>query len=131
MGCTTAPEPRGARRRQAANSALARLRRVRGRLRGRHQLTGVSLDPPYCHTLRSNRLYREDSPALSSDVRAWALERGTDPLLRITLAGKGEEHDELLAAGWSKHVWRSDGETIWASPLCERVENGPLFAGCS
>jgi hypothetical protein len=93
-----------------------------------HGLTGVSLDPPYCHTLRSTRLYREDSPTLSADVRAWAVERGDDPLLRITLAGKGEEHDDLLEIGWTKHVWRADGETIWASPACGREQSfGPLF----
>jgi hypothetical protein len=64
-----------------------------------HGLTGVSLDPPYCHTLRSTRLYREDSPTLSADVRGWAVERGDDPLLRITLAGKDDEHDVLLEHG--------------------------------
>jgi hypothetical protein len=97
-----------------------------------HGLTGVSLDPPYCHSLRSSRLYRVDDPAISSEVRGWALEHGVNPLLRITLAGKGNEHDELLEHGWSKHVWRKDGETIWASPHCLALDgDGPLFAGCS
>lgn len=95
-----------------------------------HGLTGVSLDPPYDHAMRSKRLYREDSPTLSAEVRAWAIENGDDPLLRIVLCGKHHEHDELLEHGWSRHEWRSDGEVIWASPRCELVEFGPLFAGC-
>lgn len=84
-----------------------------------HGLTGVSLDPPYDHALRSSRLYREDDPALSQATRVWAIEHGDDLMLRITLCGKGEEHDETLAHGWSKHLWRKDGETIWASPHCQ------------
>lgn len=95
-----------------------------------HGLTGVSLDPPYDHALRSTRLYREDDPELSGASRVWASEHGSNPLLRITLAGKGTEHDELLEHGWSKHVWRErDGETIWASPHCQVNQWGPLFAG--
>lgn len=92
-----------------------------------HGPTGVSLDPPYNHALRSTRLYREDDPALSDAVRLWCTEHDTDPLLRITLAGKGEEHDELLGRGWSKHVWRPDGETIWASPNCQAEAQMGLF----
>lgn len=84
-----------------------------------HGVTAISLDPPYEHDGRSIRLYREDDASISSDVRAFAIEAGEDPLLRITLHGRGEEHDELLEHGWSKHVWRDrDKETIWASPRC-------------
>ncbi len=94
-----------------------------------HGLTGVSLDPTYDHSLRSRRIYRKDDPGISAAVRAWALERGPDPKLRITLAGKWEEHDELLEHDWTRHPWRDDGEVIWASPHCLRSEFGPLFAG--
>jgi hypothetical protein len=91
-----------------------------------HGLTGLSLDPPYEHEGRSTRLYREDAPEISADVRAMAIERGADPLLRITLAGRGEEHDETLEHGWTKHVWRErDGETIWASPHCVDLDALP------
>lgn len=93
-----------------------------------HGRTGVSLDPPYAHDRRSTRLYREDDPALSDNVRAWALEHGDHPQLVITLAGKGDEHDDLLAEGWTRHEWRSDGETIWASPGCLVDDWGPMFA---
>ena len=54
--------------------------------------------------------------------------------MRITLAGKGEEHDDTLEHDWTKHPWRKDGETIWASPHClalDEAGDGPLFAGCS
>lgn len=96
-----------------------------------HGITGVSLDPPYAHDRRSNRLYRVDDPDLSAAVRAWALENGDHPQLRITLAGKGDEHDELLAEGWTRHEWRPDGEVIWASPRCESSGWGPLFREAS
>jgi len=96
-----------------------------------HGLTGISFDPPYCHTLRSTRLYREDNPDLSNEVRSFCVERDRDPLLRITLAGKGEEHDALLERGWSKHLWRPDGETIWASPNCEAAAQREMFGGAA
>lgn len=93
-----------------------------------HGLTGVSLDPPYAHDRRSSRLYRVDSPDLSAAAREWARDHGADPLLRITLCGKDDEHDELLAEGWTRHPWRADGEVIWASPGCVvDADYGPLF----
>ena len=83
-----------------------------------HGLTAINLDPPYCHSLRHSRLYRIDDPEVSGECREWALEHGDNELLRITLCGKVDEHDETLGFGWSKHEWRKDGETIWASPHC-------------
>jgi len=83
-----------------------------------HGLTGVSLDPPYCHSVRSSGLYAEDSATVAGEVREWALEHGNDKDFRIVLAGKGDEHVDLEAEGWSRHEWRADGEVIWASPRC-------------
>lgn len=96
-----------------------------------HGLSGVSLDPTYDISLRSSRLYRKDDPDLSPAARKWAIEHGDDPLMRITLAGKWIEHDEVLAHGWTRHQWRDDGEVIWASPHCDALAatDGPLFAG--
>jgi DNA adenine methylase len=54
-------------------------------------LTGVFLDPPYGHDLRE-RCYSEDHD-ISADVRAWALEHGDDPKMRIALCGYEGEHD--------------------------------------
>lgn len=95
-----------------------------------HGITGVSLDPPYSHAVRSSRLYRDDDPALSDDVRKWAAAAGEDDRLRIVLAGKGDEHKGLEALGWTRVVWRADGETLWASPSCDIAAEsmGPLFA---
>lgn len=99
-----------------------------------HGVTGISLDPPYDPKLRAPRLYRHDSPNISVEVREAAQRLGPDPLLRITLCGKHDEHDALLEAGWSRHEWRSDGETIWASPHClalaapQQLEIGGLCA---
>jgi DNA adenine methylase len=91
-----------------------------------HGVTGVFLDPPYRHDGRSTRLYREDDPKLSELARAWCIVNGSDPLLRIVIAGKGDEHDELLEHGWTRHVWRErDGETLWASPHCCAPEPAP------
>ena len=84
---------------------------------------GVILDPPYDHAKRDNRLYREDDPALSAAARAWALEHGDNPDLRIALCGWEGEHD--MPASWAKVEWKSKGparssalERIWFSPHC-------------
>lgn len=92
-----------------------------------HGLTGVSFDPTYDlkATGRSARLYRKDDPSMSADARTWCIANGDDPLLRIVLCGKHDEHDETLEHGWTKHLWRSDGETIWSSPHCVSLDREP------
>lgn len=93
---------------------------------------GVLLDPPYAHDQRDKRLYREDDADLSGVVRAWALENGDNPALRIALCGWDGEHE--MPAGWSQHTWKSKGsgknrgkERIWLSPHCLPVNDGDLF----
>lgn len=95
----------------------------------KHGLTGVFLDPPYDHDGDRSMYAHGDT---SSRARAWALENGTDPLLRIVLAGYGVEHDELLAHGWRKLKWGArkgyqklkaghhsgHDESLWCSPNC-------------
>ena len=83
-----------------------------------HGTTGVSLDPPYAGNLRARGLYRKDSGTIAEQVRGWAMEHDRDPLLRIVLYGKHDEHDATLERGWSRLQWRDDGETLWASPSC-------------
>ncbi len=63
-------------------------------------LTGVFLDPPYDGT---EYVYGKNGVPLSVRVRDWC--RQADPALRIVLAGRGTEHDELLAFGWQKEIW--------------------------
>ncbi len=91
----------------------------------RHGMTpcGVMLDPPYQHSTREKRLYHHDDAGISDRVRAWALEHGDNPDLRIALCGQEGEHD--MPPTWTCHAWRStssarsrDLERIWLSPHC-------------
>ena len=70
--------------------------------------TAVFLDPPYAGT---EYVYGATAP-VSQRVRAWC--RNADPALRIVLAGRGAEHDELLADGWRKEAW--SGAPGYAGP---------------
>jgi DNA adenine methylase len=105
----------------------------------KHGLTGIVLDPPYsAEEGRDPHLYAVDDLAVAHAVRAWSLEHGNHPLLRIVLCGYGEVHDELLAQGWRKVHWTANGgfsnqrkkgtnlnkyqETLWFSPRCLRTE---------
>lgn len=83
---------------------------------------GVLLDPPYDHALRKKRLYREDLN-ISGATRAWAIENGDNPALRIALCGFDGEHD--MPRDWTCIAWASTSsaesrakERIWFSPHC-------------
>lgn len=104
-------------------------RRVLGRstlgIDTEHGMTpcGVLLDPPYAHELRDKRLYREDAPGLSDEVREWAIEHGDNPALRIALCGQVGEHQ--MPGTWTEVAWASTSsavsrtkERIWFSPFC-------------
>ena len=90
----------------------------------KHGLTGVFLDPPYDGT----EYVYGDSRNVSASVREWCVANGADPKLRIVLAGRGAEHDDLLEHGWSRVGWSSrrgyanhserTTETLWISPNC-------------
>ena len=94
----------------------------------------ILLDPPYAHDRREKRLYREDDASLSSLVRAWAIEHGANPSLRIALCGQEGEHE--MPSAWREVAWRSNSsaksrfeERIWLSPHCLEVgAQGELFA---
>jgi DNA adenine methylase len=105
----------------------------------RHGVAGVFLDPPY----DDGEVDYAAGGRVASDVREWALERGSDRNLRIALCGYSE-HDSLERAGWSRFRWKARGgyssqdgenanaerETIWFSPGClGGVADLPLFAG--
>lgn len=92
---------------------------------------GVFLDPPYDD---GNMEYAAGGAGVSSAVRAWALEHGDDPRLRIALCGYEGEHD---MPGWTVHAWKAHGgyanqsegenqnarrERIWFSPHCRGGE---------
>jgi hypothetical protein len=98
----------------------------------KHGVTGVFLDPPYADTAgRQGDLYREDSESIAHAVREWAIENGSNPLLRIALCGYEGEHE--MPDEWSVYEWSAgDGfggqakdrsgngerERIWFSPAC-------------
>ncbi len=102
---------------------------------------GVYLDPPYLDG-RMDYAAGGAGTSLSADVRAWALEHGTDKRLRIVLSGYAGEHDALEAKGWRVEAWKANGgygnaagnenakrERLWLSPACLGDEALPLFGG--
>jgi len=99
--------------------------------------TGIFFDPPYgSGAERHMGLYAKESGTVSVDVRNWCLARGTDPRIRICLAGYQDEgHEELESAGWTCEGWKAQGgygnrsakgknnakkERLWFSPACLR-----------
>lgn len=99
-------------------------------------LTGIVFDPPYSlEEDRDMRLYVHDDGAVAHAVRAWCLEHGDDPQLKIVMCGYGAIHDALVQAGWTKYQWvghagygntgdQTRGQTnrkreaVYASPHC-------------
>ena len=124
-------------------AALAkRLRRVRvahgdwsrvtgGSVTWRHGITAVFLDPPYSGAERTANVYATDSGTVAAKARAWAIEEGARPDMRVALCGYAGEHD---MPGWSEFAWKATGgysalgsgrgrdnaarERIWFSPAC-------------
>lgn len=99
--------------------------------------TAILLDPPYQQDLRAI-CYSHDTD-VSAAVRAWALEHGDNPKLRIALCGYEGEHE--MPGTWECVSWKAGGgygrsargkanrhkERIWFSPHCLKAEP-PLFA---
>ena len=86
----------------------------------------VFLDPPYA---TSGDLYAETTAGIGEQVRAWCETAPGD--LRIVLCGYEDEHDALLASGWTVTDGKSGGgagystradsgrrERLWLSPAC-------------
>lgn len=102
--------------------------------------TAVLLDPPYHGDVRDPEIYATDSSTISTAVRAWAIEHGDDPRLRIALCGYEDEH--TMPDTWECVPWKAAGgygnrtgnlnshkERIWFSPHCLRLDREPeLFA---
>jgi len=105
-------------------------------------LTGVFLDPPYGkEATRRTSLYRCDDQALADAARAWAVEHGDDPRMRIALCGYEGEH--AMPTNWTLYKWTAQGgygckgdgaartnrnrERIYFSPHCLSATAGPLF----
>lgn len=109
----------------------------------RHGLTAVFLDPPYTKGAMDYAVGGVGG-ALANHVREWCAENGNNKRLRIVLCGHAEEHDGLIAHGWTTRTWtarkgyaltdravaNSASETLWCSPNCEEKTIVPndLFA---
>ncbi len=105
-------------------------------------VAGVLLDPPYSKEADRAVCYAAEDLEVAHEVRAWCLEHGDHPNLRVALCGYEGEHDELEDHGWSVVEWKAGGgygrgensramrnrhrERIWFSPACQS-RNGPLF----
>lgn len=92
-------------------------------------LTAVILDPPYDD---GEMEYAAGGQGISSEVRAWAIANGDNPMLRIALCGYEGEHP--MPATWETVEWKATGgygnqrkegenvnakrERIWFSPAC-------------
>jgi hypothetical protein len=96
----------------------------------------VFLDPPYA---TSGDLYAESSEDVAETVRDWC--RTAPRELRIILCGYDNEHDPLLALGWSviegkagsgagysKNRFNGRRERLWLSPACIGSAQASLFA---
>lgn len=94
----------------------------------RHGKTAVFLDPPYDADITKGLYAQEGS--VSTEVRKWCLENGSNPDLRIILCGYANEHD---MPGWSIIDGKATNggygnsagnqnhkrETLWLSPHCK------------
>jgi len=71
---------------------------------------GIFFDPPYgTEATRDPGIYAKDSLTVAGEVRAWCLDRGDRSSYRIVLAGYYEEHESLLAHGWTVKTWKAQG----------------------
>jgi hypothetical protein len=105
----------------------------------KHGTTGVFLDPPYSSEEHGVK-YSANSD-VGANVARWAIENGSNPLLRIALCGYDGEHS--FPDSWECVAWKARGgygsqadgrgrdnaarERIWFSPHC--LKAGGLFAG--
>lgn len=96
--------------------------------------TAILLDPPYAGDAgRDKRLYEQEDLDVAYAVRDWAIEHGSDPLLRIAVCGY-ESPNYTFPDGWESYEWKANGgfgnqqgkrgkenasrERIWFSPHC-------------
>jgi hypothetical protein len=99
----------------------------------RHGLTAVFLDPPYAFGAMEYSAGGNNDAALSDAVRAWCIENGANPQLRIAFCG----YEPLaMPAGWRALRWSArkgyqnaenaanrHREIIWFSPTCLTVDH--------
>jgi DNA adenine methylase len=97
-------------------------------------ITGIFLDPPYNHSHRTKKIYKEDKD-IFPEVLDWAIQNGDNPKLRIVLCG----YESVLPDTWKSYSWKTAGgmsnqalgdsqgkdnskkEMIYFSPYCLEV----------
>jgi DNA adenine methylase len=95
-------------------------------------IAGVFLDPPY--VLEERAAVYACETGVAKDVLAWCADNGSNPALRIVLAGYDGEHNSLEPLGWRAVAWKATGgygnqgdgrgrenagrERLWISPHC-------------
>jgi len=100
----------------------------------KHGTTAVLLDPPYSDDEHS--VDYSAGGGVSNAVRAWAVENGSNSLLRIALCGYEGEHQ--MPADWECVPWKARGgygsqsngqgranakrERVWFSPACLKAD---------
>lgn len=98
-----------------------------------HSGVGILMDPPYSTSgdlyATTNQRHATSHLDIPAQVRQWCLTEGRGH--RIVLCGFEDEHDELLAHGWTREVGKSGSgsgyhtdpragrrERLWLSPEC-------------
>jgi hypothetical protein len=105
-------------------------------------LCGAYFDPPYAEGAQQYAAGGTGT-GLSAEVRAWAIEAGKRPDMRVVLAGLEGEHK--FPSDWRVIPWKARGgyggqrvgeenvnrkrERLWLSPACLGDEALPLFGG--
>jgi hypothetical protein len=101
---------------------------------GEASRVGVLLDPPYD---RGEMDYAAGGVGteVASAAREWAIERGSDPRMRIVLCGL--EGDHVMPEGWRTVLWgakngrrgvrEETSECLWLSPHCLGYRQPGLF----
>ncbi len=108
----------------------------------KHGLTGVLLDPPYSAEDRADT-YNHDSRSVAHEARAWAIEAGKNPLMRVAFCGYAGEFADPWPDGWKEWAWKTKGgyasqstthdnpnakrERVWFSPHCLAPTQPGLF----
>jgi DNA adenine methylase len=103
----------------------------------RHGLTAVVLDPPYGEGEVDYAAGGNRDGDIAADVWTWAIENGTNPLLRIAVCGYDD--GRAVPAGWTVMRWKARKgyqvsnanprrETVWFSPHCISDRQPMLFA---
>jgi hypothetical protein len=102
----------------------------------------VLLDPPYGEGLLDYSGGGNADTSLAADARAWAIENGSNPLMRIALCGYEGQH--AMPDAWDCVPWKAHGgygggrgtdadansyrERVWFSPHCLGARQPSLFA---